>query len=194
MVFSVFMSCAKSKSDNKTDTQPLTQTQSVEINNVKVPLTLVGKAIRTLWFFDIYSIQLWASDPKQLDANQPLEDLNQLKSVAIHITTLRSTTGEQMKKSMKKALEHNKVSIQRPSIQNFLEFFNISLKKQDVLSITGNRQKDETETLEVKYSGSNTPLVISEPGIIQDIFSIWLGNTSYSDQLTKMKNQLLSGN
>lgn len=170
--------------------------RTANLNGAPVSLTLVGKATRTFTFllaFDVYTIQLLVSDPSQFDARQPLKSLDKLKAVAVHITALMSVEGDRMRKSIKEALENNKVNIERESIQSLLDIFSISSEKGTVFSFTGKRLDNGTELVEIKLSGQDQPIVISEPGIIRDVFSTWLGDTSHSAGLTKLKEKLLSG-
>lgn len=167
---------------------------SLEVNDTQVPLSLVGTAVRTVFFVEIYKLQLYVSHPDQFDKSQPLDSLDKLKAIAVYITASREVSGERMKTSIEEALQSNNVDTQSESIQKLLTVFNVSAKKGDKFSFIGKRLNNGTEELTAKLSGDNPPIIISEAGIIRNIFSIWLGNTSHSKGLTKLKKQLLSDN
>ena len=184
-----FPGCPSTKSVTK-NTRQINQ---VDLNGSPVSLTLIGKATRTfLRVFDVYTIQLLVSDPDQFEASQPLKSLDKLRVVAVHITALRSVEGNRMRKSITEALENNKVNMERESIQSLLSVFSVPSEKGTVFSFTGKKLNNETELVEVKLSGQTEPVLISEPGIIRDVFSVWLGDTSHSPGLTKLKKELLS--
>ena len=209
IIFSIFISCLSCAETNSAATDKeyydLSSIQIAQLDfsgklqaqtsldEKPIPLTLVGKAIRTLFYFKVYTIQLFVSDPDQFDTNQPLASLDQLKAVAVYIKAILSVDGDRMQKSMREALENNQVDIQRETIKTLLESLNVTSDKGDIFSFIGKRQDDETETLECRFSKQSEPLIISEPGIMRDIFSIWLGDTSHSKGLTKLKKQLLNG-
>ena len=208
IIFSIFISCLgcaeTNSADKDTEYYDLSSIQIAQLDSSgklqvqtsldekPFPLTLVGQALRTFWGLKVYTIQLFVSDPDQFDTNQSLTSLDKLKAVAVYIKAIRSVEGDRMQKSMREALENNKVDIQKESIKHLLESLNVTSDKGDIFSFIGKRQDDGTETLEFQFSKQSEPLIISEPGIIRDIFSIWLGDTSHSKGLTKLKKQLLS--
>lgn len=190
--FITALSCAETNTSSANGT--VIKNTQTNINASQITLTLVGKATRTIFsFVNVYTLQLLVSDPSQFDTNQPLASLNNLQAVAIYITALRSVEKDRLKTSLVEALENNKIDLKRNSITKFINALNVTAKEGESFSIVGKRPNSKTELLEITVPGQTTPVVISESGIIRDIFSIWLGNTSHSSGLTKMKKQLLKG-
>ena len=171
-------------------TEPL-QTDTFITDSDSKNLQLVGKGVRELLVLglDLYTIHFYVSNLKTFDKKNPLDSLKSQDEVLMKMTAVWSVDKKKLVKSAREALERNQVDIERDFVRELLSYLSITAKAGEFFYFKGIRKKDQ-ETLEVKAPGKDV-LTLTDKNIINDSFSIWLGNTKGSESLTKLKKQIL---
>lgn len=160
-------------------------------------LELVGEGKREKQIFwpnwpNVYYVKLYVEDLETFDRTKPLESLKNQKEALI---TLEVTmfTGELSRKklinALVEALERNEVDITSRAIQSLFAYIDRDAKKGDFLYFRSFKI-DGTEVIEATAPGKE-PILLSQENIIQDIFSIWFGDTTGDEGLIRLKSYIL---
>jgi hypothetical protein len=156
----------------------------------------VGAGLRTkkvaTFNVKIYVAQLLASNPEKFvrTSEGALASLKDSKTVAIHLTLVRSLDADQVMNSFKEALAANNVNTSGSSIQAFLALAQTDAPSGKTVTIVGEQLVDGSEILTVETPAGNVSSVKGSKGFIKDVFSIWLGTPADSG-LAKLKDALV---
>ena len=148
-----------------------------------MPLFPMGHAVYIKHSFNVYVIELLASQEK----SKNLLNLNQKEAIAIRKTFLRPINKKSIYSFIAKALQNNKVDINREEIKNYLKAIHVSVEKGDSFIILGKKLSDDNDLIEVQIPDSDTLFTMSGQGLIRDIFSAWLADVSHDSSLTKVQ-------
>lgn len=171
-------------------------------------LVSVGAAMRqkkvALFWVDVYVTQLLVSDntkwdvkckDKKPDAEALAKSIADQKTMAIRLDFRRSVSEEQIETAFRASFKANDVATDKGAIKDFFDLVvdQGSANKDDFMVLVGERlEKEDAVTLqnakgEIKAS-------LKEAGLMDKIFSIWLGTPAEGDKgLENLKNALLCG-
>lgn len=161
-------------------------TSTVEGEPLK--LTSAGSGLRSkkIVFVDVkvYVAQLFVSNIEafhnsQLESPAALKDQS---AAAIQLHFLRDVDSEKVQESFTEALKANNINTGDSTIKQVLEAVRKSgeVKKGTTMTILGHRTKDGNEVISYESTRGIVTEVKGSPGLIEQIFSIWLGKPSDS--------------
>lgn len=159
-------------------------------------LQFVGAGLRSKKVFmvqvKVYVGELLAGTPTQLKKTDPLATLTAAAPVLIRLHFLRGVEGEKVQSSFKEALVANKVDLQKPEIQRFLNAVRSGgeVKKSGIFSIYGAKKADGTEVIIYEDANAKATTIEGGAGFLKEIFAIWLGTPS-DEGVAKLKTELL---
>lgn len=160
------------------------------------PLQFVGAGLRSKKVLmvpvKVYVGELLATTPAQLKKTDPLATLTAAAPVMMRLHFLREVEGEKVQSSFKEALIANKVDLQKPEIQKFLNAVRSGgeVKKSGILSIYGAKKADGTEVIIYEDANAKATPIEGGAGFLKEIFAIWLGTPS-DEGVAKLKTELL---
>lgn len=167
---------------------------TVTYQQKKYSLTKKGKGIRikkiAFISVSVYEAQLYATDVTNISSsNTQLNNRDQ--QFAIELTFLRSVDGEKIMNAYLESLKANNVKVDSPSIQQFLNIVKSSgeISEKNKITIVGLHLEDGNDLI-IYEDQKNKVSELTGKGLVQDIFSIWLGKTT-DDQLENLKKDLL---
>lgn len=171
---------------------------SATIEGAATKMTSIGTGLRQkkLVFvsFKVYVAQLFVSNPESFKKNEAeaLGSLKDQKAVAIQLHFLRGVDAPDVQKSFLQSLEKNKVDTKSEPTKQFLDAVNKGGKAIDgkTLTILGAKLKDGSEVIYYENSGGEVSEVKGAAGLINSIFSIWLG-TPVDDEVATLKKSIL---
>lgn len=153
-----------------------------------IKLSLIGSGTRkVLILISIYDLHFYASNPDQFNKKRPLDSLDNQRAVQLQMHVLTATSASRLIGGLTSALEQNNVNIKKEGIQKLFDVLDVASKEGDIFVFTGYPSED---TLDVSVPGKDS-VRITAPGIVQDVWSIWLGNTGHDGGLTSLKNSIL---
>ena len=165
------------------------ESSQTKIEGTETSLAPFSYALASIPIFKIYVVQLLSSDPDQFKKEDILH-LDPYQAIAIRMTFLIPLDGNRIYSTMKKALEENDVDVQREDIGAYLDALRVSVEEGDSFSFVGKKLAEGQELIEVKISGTGDIFRMSGPGLVRDVFSVWLKNVSYEGYLEDMQRQL----
>jgi len=144
----------------------------------------------------VYVGELFADAPEKVSksAGEVLGSLDGQKAVAVRMTFLRDVDGEKVSGGFKDGLEENKVSLSDPAVRMFLEAVKLGgeAKEKTSLTVLGEKLAGGKEAVTYEGSSGKVVTVTGEPGLVRNVFSIWLGKMSDSG-LENLKSEILGG-
>jgi len=161
-------------------------------------LSFVGAGLRTkkvvMINVRVYVGELFVGDLTKFkkNPNEALKSLSEASPVAIKLNFLRDVEADKIQTSFKEALDANKIDVNKPEVQKLLDAVKNGgpTKKGTSLTIVGIKKGDGSEVLIYEDSNLKATTVSGGPGLLQEAFSIWLGNPS-DDGVANLKNALL---
>lgn len=173
-------------------------TASATIEGAATKMTSVGSGLRQkkLVFvsFKVYVAQLFVSNPESFKKSEAeaLGSLKDQKAIAIQLHFLRGVDAPDVQKSFLQSLEKNNVDTKSESMKQFLDIVNKGGKAIDgkTLTILGAKLKDGSEVIYYENSNGEVSEVKGATGLINNIFSIWLG-TPVDDEVATLKKSIL---
>lgn len=158
----------------------------------------VGAGLRykkvALFKANIYVGELLLDAPEkfQRTLDGALPSLSQQKVIAMRMTFLRDVDGEKVSNSFREALLENKVKLDSPGIIGFLNAVKSGgeAKEKTTVLVLGERLQEGKEAVTFESSSGKLETVLGEAGLLNDIFSIWLGKIDDSG-LENLRNEIL---
>lgn len=140
----------------------------------------------------VYVGEFFVGDTAKFSKTDAQKTVTSASPALIQLHFLRDVDAEKVQSSFKEALEANKVDLNKPEIQKFLDAVKTGgeAKKGKMLSILGVKKGDGSEMITYEDSNSKATTVSGGAGFIQDIFAIWLGNPA-DDGVAKLKSEIL---
>lgn len=142
----------------------------------------------------VYTGQLFVSDLSKFKKNssEALNSLSESGPVAFRLSFHRDVDAEKVQNSFKDALVVNKVDLKKTEIQSFLMAVKNGgeAKEGKHLTIFGSKKSDGNETLTYEDANQKSTAINGGPGLIKDVFAIWLG-TPVDDGIEKLKAEIL---
>lgn len=171
---------------------------SVKLEQQNVNLTTVGSGLRTKKVLvskvKVYVAQLFVSEPQNFikKADQALKSLDQVKTVAMRLSFLRTVEAEKVQVSFRDSLVGNQVNINSAEIAQFLKAVTQGgdANENTSLTILLNKNADGTESLFYEDSQKHLTEVKGPKGLTQQVMSIWFGQPA-DDGVVDLRNQLL---
>ncbi|UYL08182.1 chalcone isomerase family protein [Bdellovibrio sp. SKB1291214] len=169
---------------SKLENVALSSTASTNIDGEDVKLTHVGAGLRAkkVVFVNVkvYVGELFTSDPTKFKKSDALTSVKDQKAIAVQLHFLRDVDAENVQKSFKEALTANSVNIEDASIKQFLDAVNKGgeAKQGKSLTILGSRLKDGSEKISYETTSGTVTEVKGSAGLVEKVFSIWLGKPS----------------
>lgn len=143
---------------------------------------------------NVYVGELFVDAPEKFQRSDAavLDSLSEMKAVAIRITFLREVDGKKISSSFAEALEENNAKLDDPGIKDFLEIVKNGgeAKEKSTLVVMGERLPRGKEKIFYENAAGKLASVAGEPGLLQKIFSIWLGKIDDSG-LENLKKEIL---
>jgi hypothetical protein len=164
-----------------------------------ISMTSIGSGIRSKKVVfvnvNVYVGQLLVSNPESfnLAETEALSSLKNQKTSAIILNFLRDVEAEKVQNSFKEALVANKVNLEETSIRQFLEAVTKGGVAQNgkTIVLVGSRLKDGQELISYESSTGSIVEIKGSSGLIEKIFSIWLGNPA-DEGIANLKKSLLT--
>ena len=161
-------------------------------------LASVGAGLRTkkVVFVNVkvYAGQLFVSDLATFKRSESdaLTSLQGQKAVAMQMHFLRDVDADNVQKSFKEALRANSVNTDEVSVKEFLEVVSKGGEAEEgkALTVLGAKMKDGSEMLSYETTSGQTSQIKGSAGLIEKIFSIWLGKSS-DDGVAQLKKSIL---
>lgn len=140
----------------------------------------------------VYVGEFFVGDTAKFNKANAQKTVTEASPALIQLHFLRDVDAEKVQSSFKEALEANKVDLNKPEIQKFLDAVKTGgeAKKGKMLSVLGVKKGDGSEMITYEDSNSKATTVSGGAGFIQDIFAIWLGNPA-DDGVAKLKSEIL---
>ena len=142
----------------------------------------------------VYVGELFVDAPEkfQKSRNGALGSLSGERAVAIRMTFVRDVDGAKVSNGFKEALEENKVKLDAPAVAGFLEAVKAGGEAKDktTLIVIGEKLLGGKEAVSYESAAGKVVTVTGGAGLVQDIFSIWLGKIDDSG-LENLKNEIL---
>ncbi|WII70825.1 chalcone isomerase family protein [Bdellovibrio sp. 22V] len=176
----------------------LATSATANVENESLKLTSVGAGLRAkkVVFVNVkvYVGQLFVSTPesfKKADA-EALGSLKDQKAVAVQLHFLRDVDADNVQKSFKEALKANKIDTEDASVKQFLDSVakGGEAKEGKALTIVGARLKDGVEAVLYETTTGNLSEIKGSTGLIEKIFSIWLGKPA-DEGVAQLKKSML---
>lgn len=176
----------------------LATSATANIEGESIKLTSVGAGLRAkkVVFVNVkvYVGQLYLASPatfKKSDA-EALGSLKDQKAVAVQLHFVRDVDADNVQKSFKEALKANKIDIEESSVKQFLDSVSKGgeAKEGKALTILGAHLKDGSEAILYETTSGNLSEIKGSAGMIEKIFSIWLGKPS-DDGVAQLKKSFL---
>ncbi|MGE5085705.1 MAG: hypothetical protein ACM3MG_05345 [Bacillota bacterium] len=183
-------------SSNKLEKVVLSSAATYNLENEPVKLSEVGAGLRAkkVVFVNIkvYIGELFASDLSKFNKENPLPSLKDQKAVAIQLHFLRSVDAENVQKSFKEALKANDINLDDVSIKQFLDAVAKGGESKDgkTLTIVGAKLKNGSEQISYETTSGITTEIKGTAGLVEKIFSIWLGKPA-DDGVAHLKKSIL---
>lgn len=174
---------------------PLAGTLTTEGETLKLSSVGSGLRVKKVVFVNvkIYAGQLFVADlgTFKKSEGEALSSLKEQKAVAIQMHFLRDVDADNVQKSFKEALKVNNVNTDDASVKEFLDAVSKGgeAKEGKALTVTGVKTK-EGETLSYETTSGQVTHIKGAPGLIEKIFSIWLGKPS-DDGVAQLKKSIL---
>ncbi|WP_413944640.1 hypothetical protein [Bdellovibrio sp. HCB-162] len=171
---------------------------TAHVEGEAIKLTSVGAGLRAkkVVFVNVkvYVGQLFVASPesfKKSDA-EALGSLKEQKAVAVQMHFVRDVDAENVQKSFKEALKVNKIDTEDSSVKQFLDSVSKGgeAKEGKALTVVGAHLKDGSEAILYETTGGNVSEIKGSTGLIEKIFSIWLGKPS-DDGVAQLKKSFL---
>lgn len=161
-------------------------------------LSFVGAGLRAkkvvMVNVNVYVAQLFVADMSKFKKTEAevLNSVTSAQPVALQMHFLRDVDAEKVQSSFKEALESNKIDLNKPEIQKFLEAVSKGgeAKKGRNLTLVGMKNADGAESVTYEDANMKAVTVDGPAGFIKEVFSIWLGNPSDSG-VARLKASLL---
>ncbi len=133
-----------------------------------------------------------APEKFQKSEDKALDSLIGQKAVAMRMTFLRNVDGEKVSNGFKEALEENKVKLDSPAIKAFLAAVKDGgeAKEKTTLVVIGEKLAGGKEAVSFESSSGKLATVDGEAGLVNSIFSMWLGKIDDSG-LANLKSEIL---
>lgn len=169
---------------------------TTNVDGEEVKMTEVGAGLRAkkVVFVNVkvYVGELYVADMAKFKKEDALSSVKDQKAIAIQLHFLRAVDGENVQKSFKEALTANSVSLDDASLKQFLEAVSKGGEAQEgkALTILGSRLKDGTEKISYETTSGTITEVKGSTGLIEKVFSIWLGKPA-DDGVAELKKSLL---
>lgn len=168
------------------------------IENEKTIFSSAGTGLRSkkVVFLNIkvYVGQLYLTSAEsfQRTENEALGSLKNQKAVAFQLHFVRDVDAENIQKSFKEALKSNKIDLEDTSIKQFLDLVakGGESKEGKTITILGARLKDGNEVIFYETNNGAISEVKGSTGLIEKIFSIWLG-TPADEGISDLKKSIL---
>ena len=181
----------------KIEKAQLAKTATTKVGEETLNLAAAGAGLRAkkVVFVNVkvYAAQLFVSDITKFkySESEALGSLKDQAAVAIQMHFLRSVDAENVHKSFKEALKANSVNAEGAEVKQFLDAVaqGGEAKEGKALTIVGTRAKDGAETISYETTSGKVTQVTGKPGLIQDIFSIWLGKPA-DDGVASLKKSI----
>ncbi len=162
-------------------------------------LPLLGAGLRQkrvlLSDVNVYVTQVFADSTDKFvrEESKALASMEQMSTVAIRMTFLRTVEAEKVQASFKEALIVNDIDISKADIIEFLSAVENGgeAKKGGSLTILMERSPD-AELVTYEDTEGSARQVVGQAGLTQALLSIWFGVPADSG-LKKLKSQLISG-
>lgn len=157
-------------------------------------LQSVGQGLRrkkvAFMKFDVYTAELFISDPKSYDKALKFESLSKQSLVGIKVNFLRDVESTKVIDAFEQSLKKNQAQLDSAGIKDFLEQFRKygDVKKGQGLIVVGN---SKSVYLKIGEMANKLDLqkLTDAPDLFKNIFSIWLG-VPVDDQLQDMQNSI----
>ncbi|MEK2645294.1 hypothetical protein [Bdellovibrio sp. BCCA] len=171
---------------------------TANVEGEAIKLTSVGAGLRAkkVVFVNVkvYVGQLFVASPesfKKADA-EALGSLKDQKAVAVQMHFVRDVDAENVQKSFKEALKVNKIDTEDSSVKQFLDSVSKGgeAKEGKALTVVGAHLKDGSEAILYETTNGNVSEIKGSTGLIEKIFSIWLGKPS-DDGVAQLKKSFL---
>lgn len=161
-------------------------------------LTAIGAGLRSkkVVFVNVkvYVGQLLVSNPESFKKNdaEALASLKNQKAVAMQLHFLRNVDAEKVQSSFVEALKTNKVNTDDAGVKQFLASVaqGGEAKEGKALTILGTKLTDTSEVVSYETTSGTVSEIKGGPGLIEKIFSIWLGKPA-DDGVADLKKSLL---
>lgn len=177
----------------------LAESASTLNDNQAVELSLLGaglRAKRVLIMVPVYVTQLFSEEPSRFErtADQALNSLDQVKTIALRMTFLRDVDAETVQSSYKEALIKNNVDTTETSVQAFLTAVvnGGAAEKDKSLTLLFEKHSDGTEVVRYENTKGAVVTISGGRGLHHKILSIWLGEPA-DGGLEQLKTDLLKG-
>lgn len=176
----------------------LSTSATANVEGESIKLTSVGAGLRTkkVVFVNVkvYVGQLYVANPatfKKSDA-EALGSLKDQKAVAVQLHFVRDVDADNVQKSFKEALKANKIDIEDASLKQFLDSVSKGgeAKEGKALTILGAHLKDGSEAILYETTSGNLSEIKGSSGLIEKVFSIWLGKPA-DDGVAHLKKAFL---
>lgn len=162
-------------------------------------LPLLGSGLRQkrvlLSDVNVYVTQVFADSTEKFvrEEAKALASMEQMSTVAIRMTFLRTVEAEKVQASFKEALIVNDIDISKADVVQFLSIVENGgeAKKGGSLTILLERNAGQ-EMVTYEDTEGHTGIVQGQAGLVQSLLSIWFGVPADSG-LKKLKGQLISG-
>jgi hypothetical protein len=146
-------------------------------------LKVVGAGLRykkvALFKAKVYVGELMMDAPEKFQKTKEgaLGSLAAQKAVAVRMTFLRDVDGEKISSSFKDALKENSISLDSAHVKAFLDAVKTGgeVKEKTTLVVLGEKLPSGKEAVSFENSEGKLSTVVGEPGLIREVFSIWLG-------------------
>ncbi|XGC82306.1 chalcone isomerase family protein [Bdellovibrio bacteriovorus] len=142
----------------------------------------------------VYVGQLFVSNPesfKKSDA-EALTSLKSQKAAAIQLHFLRNVEADKVQQSFAEAFKANKVNTDDAGVKQFLTAVTQGgeAKEGKALTILGTKLADNTEVISYESTAGTVSEIKGGAGLIEKVFSIWLGKPS-DDGVADLKKSIL---
>jgi hypothetical protein len=171
---------------------------TVDIQNEKIRLTALGAGLRSkkIAFINIrvYVAQFLASSPEKIKRSdsEALSSLKEQKAVAIQLHFLRDVEMDKVLKSFKEAMAVNHIDSEEPNLKGILNAIKSEgeVKDGQTLTLVGSHLGGGSEMITIESGAGKVTEFKGAPGLIEKVFSIWLGQPS-DDGVAQLKRKLL---
>jgi hypothetical protein len=181
----------------KIEKAQMAKAATATLQDQKIALTAAGAGLRSkkVVFVNVkvYAGQLFVSDIGQFkySESEALASLKNQKAVAIQMHFLRSVDADNVQKSFKEALKANGVNPDNTEVKQFLDAVAQGGEAAEgkTLTVLGASLKEGSETIAYETTSGKVTEIAGRPGLIQDIFSIWLGKPA-DDGVAALKKSI----
>ncbi|WP_413587505.1 chalcone isomerase family protein [Bdellovibrio sp. HCB274] len=183
-------------STNKLESVTLSSSATTNSEGEEIKLSEVGAGLRAKKVFmvnvKVYVGELYVADTGKLNKADPMTSLKDQKAVAIQLHFMREVDADNVQKSFKDALKANSVNLDDAQIKQFLDAVSKGgeAEKGKALTILGTRLKDGNEKISYETTTGSVTEIKGPAGLIEKVFSIWLGKPS-DDGVAQLKKSIL---